>query len=173
MPAYHGCSWTKWSKWKDYAHWVSWSVMPVLTQRESQTFCRWPCSCAISWTCLNEEWRQCNKLIINYSLIFTIFFQLLSPMCASNTSVQWARVMVQEILPTWFKVDHNVSKISPLDCPALMMKLGENLAKQISWCPWTWNKPMPGMITSSGWTWRNRDSLTLWQKFIKYWQLTS
>ena len=109
-----------------------------------------------------------------YSLIFMSFFQLLPPMCASNTLVQWARVIVVlEILPTWFRVDHNVSSISPSDWPAPTMNVGENLAKQMSWCPWAWNKPIPWMMMSSGWKWRNGDSLTRRRKFLKYWQLTS
>lgn len=89
-----------------------------------------------------EPVRTQNPWNNTYSLIETVFFQLLSFMWSSRTSDRWAREAVRMLGEMLFKVLQSVSRISPSTMPAPFMKLDANRKKQVSLWPWTWNMPI-------------------------------
>src|SRR5216684_7323828 len=73
------------------------------------------------------------------------FFQFESFMWSSMTSLQCDVDIPLVLLEISFSGAQSVSIVSPSICQPPSIKLGEYLARQVSWCPWIWKRPMPNL----------------------------
>ncbi len=73
------------------------------------------------------------------------FFQFESFMWSSITSLQCDVNIPLVLLEISFNGAQSISIILPSICQPPSMKLGEYLAKQVSWCPWIWKRLMPNL----------------------------
>ena len=75
----------------------------------------------------------------------TSFFQFASFMWLSMTFLRCNVNIPLVLLEISFSGAQSISIVSPSICWLPSMKLGEYLARQVSWCPCIWKSPMPNL----------------------------
>ena len=75
------------------------------------------------------------------------FFQFELFMWSSITSLRCDVDIPLVLLEISFSRAQSVSIVLPSICWPPLMKLGEYLGRQVSWCPWIWKRPIPNLIS--------------------------
>ena len=101
------------------------------------------------------------------------FFQFESFMWSSMTSLRCNVDIPLVLLEISFSGAHSVSIVLPSICQPPSMKLGEYLARQLSWCPWIWKRPIPNLSSRPSGILRCLLPFTLSFIWMLHWHMTS